>query len=830
MIYCYIRIGRGTIRCAEALAVAVLLFLVAPAPSSAAEERTGAWVDEVVASVQPSARQALSILAAGEAHVYAFGISDANLYDIIREDGDLEYERHVGTSAELAFNPYGPVFEGDGGLNPFSVPEIREAVNWLLDRNYIAGEIYGGMARPRYLPINSAFADYARFVDVARMLEQRYRHDPGKAEAVIGDGMRALGAEKENGRWHYDGEVVELRFLIRSEDERREIGDYIASLLENIGFVVRRDYRTAEEAAPVWSGADPAQGRFHLYTGGWISTIVRRDDAGTFNFYYTPRGLSSPLWQAYRPSEEFDDAAERLGRRDFGSMEERSELFAVALELSLRDSVRIWLVDQISVSPRRKEISVAADLSGGISGAYLWPYTLRFADRVGGTVRIATQNLLDDPWNPLDGSNWIFDMMFTRATSDYGVIIDPYTGLYLPQRIERGEVTIQEGLPVEKTHDWVSLEFSDDEIEVPEDAWIDWDAEQQRFITVAEKHPEGLTARRKSVAYYPEELYRTKWHDGSRFSPADVVMGIILTFDRADEDSKLFDESQLPAFESFKRHFRGVRIKSKSPLAIETYSHSYSLDAENNVATWYPDYAHGPGSWHALTTGILAEKAGQLAFSNHKADRLQVEWMSMIAGPGIGVLGGKLREAREQNYIPYEPVLGKYIDKNEASERWRNLQDWYDEKGHFWVGTGPFYLQRVYSVEKNVHLRRFEDFPDHAGKWERFKKPVMPEVSVSGPRRVSPGDEVEFVVDVSFEGRPYPAKSIKNVIFLWYDAADNLVRKGEGQKAEDGKYLIKFSGRDTQGICFGCNRVEVAVVSSLVSIPVFEKLEFLVLP
>lgn len=66
-------------------------------------------------------------------------------------------------------------------------------------------------------------------------------------------------------------------------------------------------------------------------------------------------------------------------------------------------------------------------------------------------------SILTSPWNPLDGTNWIYDAMLYRAIADLGVMPDPFTGLNLPQRIERAEVTIQEGLPVFRTLDWLTL-------------------------------------------------------------------------------------------------------------------------------------------------------------------------------------------------------------------------------------------------------------------------------------------------------------------------------------------------------------------------------------
>ena len=114
---------------------------------------------------------------------------------------------------------------------------------------------------------------------------------PSGAEAVISEEMQELGAVKVNGVWHYNGEPVEIIVLIRVEDERREVGDYLASLLEDLGFVVDRQYKTAARRPPIWISSDPNEGLFHIYTGGWVSTAVDRDLGNNFDFYYNPRGL-----------------------------------------------------------------------------------------------------------------------------------------------------------------------------------------------------------------------------------------------------------------------------------------------------------------------------------------------------------------------------------------------------------------------------------------------------------------------------------------------------------------------------------------------------------
>ncbi len=95
---------------------------------------------------------------------------------------------------------------------------------------------------------------------------------------------------------------------------------------------------------------------------------------------------------------------------------------------------------------------------------------------------------------------------------------DPYTGLAWPQRIDTAEVTVQSDLPVSESLGWVTLK-KEDQITVPPDALIDWDAKAQKFISVGEKFPDGMTAKTKSVVTFPSDLFETvKWHDGSPFS------------------------------------------------------------------------------------------------------------------------------------------------------------------------------------------------------------------------------------------------------------------------------------------------------------------------
>ncbi len=787
-------------------------------------ERRGALVDQVVFTEEGNPGKAVGRIEAGSRDVFAQGVTNKTVYQQLRQSRHADFDISYGSSVELTLNPSGPEF-GDGQLNPFAVHAIREAMNWLVDRAYIANELYGGLAEPRYLPLSTAFPDYARLADVARGLELKYGHRPRKAAEVITREMKALGAKRVDGRWHHDGKPVRIKLLIRTEDARKQVGDYVANRLEEIGFATERMYRTADQAGPIWLASDPAAGRWHIYTGGWVSTVINRDQAQNFSSYYTPEGRPSPLWQAYEPGEAFSELAQRLARRDYASRAERQAMMERALRLSMENSARIWLADGLNVWPYAADVSLAMDLAGGLAGSRLWPYTLRYEGRVGGDMIVSSPTVLTEPWNPVAGTNWLYDTMMIRATQDAPVLPDPFTGLYWPQRIAGAEVTVVEGAPVQRNHDWLTLERAS-EITVPGDAWIDWDSEDNRWITVGEKHPEGLTARTRTRIRYEDGYLERQWHDGARMSLADLVLPYILQFARADEDSPLHDRSHVPSFQNFQRRFRGLRIVAREPLVVEVYSDQIFPDAETIVAARAPSVE----PWHTLALGVRAEQSGELAFSSDKADREQRTWLSLVSGPSLPVLDRHRREALDAGWVPFAGTLGDMTREGGPRARYEALGEWRDERGHYWIGAGPFYLHAVYPVAGSLVMRRYADFPDPGDKWLRFSEPRIPALSVDGPMTVQPDQSARFTVAISHDGKPYPADDIDRVEYLLLDSSGALEAKGRAEPSGEGEWTVAIGDAQIRALGTGANRLEITVKSNAVALPRFASHAFATLP
>jgi peptide/nickel transport system substrate-binding protein len=666
-------------------------------------------------------------------------------------------------------------------------------------------------------------------IDVARGLETFYAYDLEKAREAISAEMTAMGATLVDGKWNDANGPITLIFVIRNDSDKTRIpiGEYVAAQFEEVGFTVDRQLKTGGEAAPIWIGSVPEEGQWHLYTAAWGASIIDRDEANIFQEMYLPSSQQGiPAWYSNVPDPEFQELGDNLFAAVYDSLEERREMMARAMELSLQDSLQVFLIDGKGFIPYQDNVVATADLAAGIETGQMTPFTLRFDGQEGGTMKWATQELFAEPYNPFAGSNWTFDHGVYGMTMGNDLMYDPFTGLTWPLHQERAEVTVQEGLAAGTTHDWVTLDFAP-EIVVPEDAWVDWDPVAQRFITAGEKFPDGLTAKRKTVAYYPADLYETiKWHDGSNFSFADVVANMIFVHDWAKPESAIYDEAYVPLYDAFMLTFKGWNVVSQDPLVVEVYNDTVLTDAELLGFGVWPWWNLGEAPWHTTAIANLAEAAGEAAYSIDKAEPAGIEQISYIGGPTLEILDAKLEAATAETLIPYAPTMSEYLTAEEATARYANLKAFKDTYGHYWLGTGPYYLDSVFFTEKTAVVKYFADYPYLAERWATYDEPIIAEVDMEGPAQVTVGEEAKFDVFVTFKGEPYKVENVKYVKAMLYDANGNTVLVKEAEMVVEGQYVVTLTAGETAALAAGSNKLEVAVVPLVVNQPTFAAVEF----
>jgi len=797
--------------------------------------RKGGWLDEIDYSIVDAA-SVITQIGAGAVDLFSYGLAADKLAEI--KAANLCYTQSYGTYYDMLFNP--AVFKDTTKLNPFSNRKIREAMNWAIDRNYINQEIYAGGALPKFLPLTTQLVDYTGVIDVARGLEAYYAYNLDKAKAVVDTEMVAMGATKgADGKWQFKGAPLVLIFLIRNDGDGTRLpqGEYFAQQLEALGFTVDRQEKKSKELSPLWIGSDPVDGLWSLYTAGWGSSGLSRDEKSIFQEMYLPDSAQGiPLFTQNVVDPAFLKVGDDLANGNFTTLQQRHDLIVQALPLALQDSLQVWTVDLQTYAPFNCKLQVSSDVGAGVETTKMAPLNLRIKGQEGGQVKSATTaTLFTDPWNPVDGANWVTSAFVQNAAQGGALMPDPYTGLYWPLRAESADVTVQTGLPVAANLPWVTLSTSD-KIDVPADAWVDWDAKTQKFITAAEKFPTGTTAKVKVIMKYPADMFTTvKWHDGSNLSVADFVMQMILLMDEGKPDSAIYDEDVAGNLEAFLTHFKGVQILSTDPLTIATYDDNFYADAEldANIGAWWPQYGYGEAPWQSIAVGNMAVANKELAWGTGLADRNKVEWTSFIGGPSLALLAADLDKAIAENTIPYAPTMSAYITTAEATARYAALKAWYTARGHFWDGTGPYFLSSVDLNAGSAVVKNNPDYVDFADRWSRFGEAPLAVAALEGPASVKIGESVDFTATLTYKssGNPYPSADVKEVKFLIYDAEGKTVFVGAGvATATDGVYTLTVPADVTSKLVAGTGRIEVAAVLIPVAIPAFTTLDYTVLP
>jgi len=145
-------------------------------------------------------------------------------------------------------NPYLVTVGDKKYFNPFAIREIRFALEYLINRNYIVQNILQGSGGPMFTPWTSG--DKLAIKKLQPVLDAYGLDAQGDEEyalKLIDDAMRKAARdlakmgyklEKVNGKGYFNGQPVKLVGIGRQEDERKDEAYYIANILKKAGFDV----------------------------------------------------------------------------------------------------------------------------------------------------------------------------------------------------------------------------------------------------------------------------------------------------------------------------------------------------------------------------------------------------------------------------------------------------------------------------------------------------------------------------------------------------------------------------------------------------------------
>ncbi|TVR56927.1 MAG: hypothetical protein EA426_13010 [Spirochaetaceae bacterium] len=727
-------------------------------------------------------------LEANQMDLYMFSLKTAAAQRLRGNPAFNLYEAPAST-VSLLLNP-APAAAGD--LNPFSIKEVRQAVQYLVDREFIAREIYRGMARPMITHVSPHDFDYLTVFETARGSGITY--DPEYAREMIASAMQNAGATRSGGFWSIGGQPIRVRLVARVEDERRDIGDLLRRELERAGFMVSVSYRPFAAAVMSVYSTDPKSFEWHIYTEGWGRSSPTRYDFSNVNQMNAPWLGNMPGWKEIGfwqyENDELDLLGQRLFRGEFSDRNERDDIYRRMTELGLDESVRVWLATAMNSFPAQNTLTgMTEDITAGPRS----PWTLREAHIPGtGDLRVGHLWVWTErtTWNPVGGFGDVYSVDIWRYITDPAVWNHPFTGMPEPVR---AEFTVETAGP-------------DGRIAVPSGAVV-WNARANRWDPAA-----GAQATSR-VVYDYSKFFQSKWHHGIQISMADVMYALAQSYELAYDTDKARIEVALgvtarPYLETFK----GFRILDEN--RIEVYVDFWHFE-EAYIASYATPSGLGM-PWEilaAMDDVVFSQRRG--AYSDTAASRFNVPWLSLVMDRDARLVQRTLQTFRQSRFVPqgvFQVGDRNLMTADRAVERYQAALKWFTDHGNLVISNGPFYLAAYDPPAQFAELRAFRDpsYPFKPGDW-LFG--AAPRIAIRPPQTpdIEPGSEVTYTITVDGEGE-------LDLRYVMIDPVDgSVVTSGTASRTASNTFTVRIGADITNTLWPGLYRLHLAATSDRIA-------------
>jgi len=575
-------------------------------------------------------------------------------------------------------------------INPLCFRQVRFAFNYIVDRDFIVRQILQGFGIPYYSVYGPADPIYVDLVDI--VAKYRFSYDPSYAAKLVSDIMTKVGATKVGGYWYYRGQPITLTLISRVEDERRDIGRLVANAIDQyLGFKVNVLELTYGEATVRVRNTDPMDFQWHIYTEGFGPGTLDRWYAGALAHMAAPSFRRMPGWGVkgywqYKNST-LDELCQILTLGKYKSKEEFLNYLRLGVEMSIQESVRIWIVAPLYVYPAVKDLmGVTQSLMGGPSDTVLnarnWYIPGRDTIRVGHLWVWTSASA----WNNFGGFGDLYSGTAMRATRDPGIWRHPFNGEPLPVRTPGTVITAG----------------PDGTLDVPPDA-VRWDPAKGWV-------PVGPGTKAISVAIFDLSLLLGyQWHHGINITWADIIGDLALRFDVTYNTTKANLEPELAA---------SNKLTYDAVVAIRPLINESKLEIYLNFWHFDPLYILDyltPAPYVPFEIDFaevyLAYDKQTYALTRTRARSQGIPWLSLALSDHAKDVKAALLELRNlYDYVSrYTNIPGVYtMSRDEWNSRIDAAIKWIDTYGNAWISDGPFMLVYYSVTEQKLVLQRFE--------------------------------------------------------------------------------------------------------------------------
>ena len=720
----------------------------------------------------------------GAMDMYVYSLKTAAAREL-RTNPNVRVAEAPASNISIVLNP---APSQPGRFNPFADKAMRQAVQYLINREFISSDIYQGMASPMVTQLASSDYDFLTVFDLAK--ESDFRYDPERARRTIQERMTALGGQMNNGHWEVGGQQVRLKFVIRVEDERREIGDLLRVELEKAGFTVAPTYQQFAPAIQTVYSSDPQAFEWHLYTEGWSRGAPEKYDFATINQMTAPWQGNMPGWREVGfwqyENAQLDDLGKRIYTGLFKDQGERDALYREMTQIAMEESVRLWVVTAQNSFPLNPLLQgVTSDLVAG-------PKTGRSIREmyVPGKEELTLGNLWvwteRTTWNPVGGFGDAYSSEIWKNLSDPPLVNHPFTGLPVPFR---AAFAVETAGPNGK-------------LPVPADA-VMWDAINNKWTAAK------ATSSVSKVTYDFSKYFQSKWHDGQSITMADVMYSIAQSYELAYDPEKSRIEFALGVTaRPYLDTFRGYHMVDNNRLDVYVDFWHFEESLIGSYAT--PSGLSMPWEVLAAMDSLVFDQR-RAAYSDTAAARFNVPWISLVMRRDASLVERTLRGFLDKGETPEGVFVVNnraLVSPEEAKARYQAAIDWFDKYGLLVIGNGPFMLTRYDPPAQFAQLDAFRDatYPFKPGDFYLGAAPQLTIGRVEQPK-VQVGKAADITVTVSGPG----AVGVQYVLFD--QATGMVVATGTAEQGAGATRVVRLDAATTGKLKTGLYQLFLAEYS-----------------
>jgi len=747
----------------------------------------GTFLDEIRFVQYLDENTALEEVRNGNLDLYYYRISSDRLKDSDSRDG-LQVFESTGGYFSILLNP-----TDSGEFNPFSIREIRYALNFLVDRNLIVNELLGGYGAPMISNYGIFSADYLGIIDVLESFQ--FNYNPNLANQIITEQLESVGAQKINDVWHYDDEPIVITFFIRSDDPaRKAIGEILSSKLESVGFVVEKEFGDLNKAFVLVYGSDPAEQKWHLYTEGWGSSGFSRYDSVALAQMYAPwfsnmPGNNNPSYWNYQ-NDFLDEITQKIYSGESATLEERTNLIKEATREGVSESVRIFLASKIDQYVANENVDGIINALGAGVPSRFTPINVESSDEA---ITVGVKQIYQGAWNPVAGLTDTYSTQIWFTLFDPSLTGHPFSGKIIPIRT-----------------DWeIETNGSQSVVSVPTDA-ITWNLKSKNWERV------GPNTFATSKATF--DLNFGEWHNGQKMNMNDIIYSTYFMLEWGSEkgkNDKTFDSDYSPQAAQTAKALVGIKPIDED--TIEVYTNYWHFD-EGEIASWASPWSSMP--WEVMAAMEKTVIDGKTSFSRSESISKNVNWLSLIIPNDAKMIQDQLEDFKSSNFVP-NPLTGFEQIPDFHTDRYQSSIDWINKYGHAVISNGPFYLQGYSPDSRSITIKSFDSsgYPLTQGIWKDFEQVEFPIIeSVNIEKLVQKGIKLDI---------PIKMKNSEEIHYFLSNTQGEIITSGI-QTVHDNHTTITIENDEVENLPIGPNTLKIFAASNDVLKPYEFSTSFLV--